>query len=164
MDDPNHALGSVAESADSGTEILNVSDCWALVRSAEVARLAVCADDQPDIFPINYVVDHGTVVFRSAPGTKLSAANGNAVALEVDGVDPTSGDVWSVVVKGTAEVLTEIHGVFEATGLPLFPWQATPKPVFVRIEPAEITGRRFRRVDPATAVANIAAGPSGSYE
>ena len=144
MDDPTIA------SIDAGTEILNVSDCWTLIRSAEVARLAVCVNDHPEIFPINYVVDHGTVVFRSAPGTKLAAANGNAVALEVDGVDNTA-QVWSVVVKGTAEVLTEIHGVFEATGLPLFPWQATPKPVFVRIEATQITGRRFRRIDPATA-------------
>jgi hypothetical protein len=167
MNDPNLDLDSVTDSVDSGTEILNVSDCWALIRSAEVARLAVCVNDQPDIFPINYVVDHGTVVFRSAPGTKLSAATGNAVALEVDGVDSAdsaTGHVWSVVVKGTAEVLTEILGVFEATGLPLFPWQASPKPMFVRIEPAEITGRRFRRVDPATASENIAARPSGSYE
>ena len=139
-------------SVDAGTEVLNVSDCWALIRSAEVARLAVCVNHHPEIFPINYVVDHGSVVFRSAPGTKLAAANGNAVALEVDGVDPTDGQVWSVVVKGTAEVLTEIHGVVEATDLPLFPWQATPKPVFVRIEPTEITGRRFRRVNLAAGV------------
>ena len=27
--------------------------------------------------------------------------------------------------------------------LPLFPWQAGPKPRYVRIEPASVTGRRF---------------------
>ncbi|RZK94040.1 MAG: hypothetical protein EOP30_09080 [Rhodococcus sp. (in: high G+C Gram-positive bacteria)] len=26
--------------------------------------------DHPDIFPLNYAVDHGTIVFRSGRGTK----------------------------------------------------------------------------------------------
>jgi hypothetical protein len=34
-----------------------------LLRSAEVGRLAVSVADHPDIFPINYLVDHGTIVF-----------------------------------------------------------------------------------------------------
>jgi len=33
--------------------------------------------------------------------------------------------------------------VLEAVGLPLFPWHSTLKPHFVRIEPDEVTGRRF---------------------
>ncbi len=136
--------------ADGATELLDVSECWALIRTAEVARLAICVDGQPEIFPINYVIDHGSIVFRSAPGTKLSAiADGAPVALEVDGVDVVAGQAWSVVVKGQAAAVAEPYGVFEATDLPLFPWQATPKPVFVRIEPTEVSGRRFHVVDHA---------------
>jgi uncharacterized protein len=48
--------------------------CWALLRSQEAGRLAVLIADRPEIFPINYVVDHGTVVFRTAEGTKLAGA------------------------------------------------------------------------------------------
>jgi hypothetical protein len=33
--------------------------------------------------------------------------------------------------------------LFDAVDLPLFPWHAAPKPRFVRIEPDELTGRRF---------------------
>ena len=44
--------------------------------------------NQPDIFPINYVVDHGAVVFRTAEGTKLAAAVlGQGVAFEIDGYE-----------------------------------------------------------------------------
>lgn len=60
--------------------------------------MAVATDDAADIFPINFVVDHGTVVFRTAAGTKLLAALGNrAVALEVDGFDAGARTAWSVV-------------------------------------------------------------------
>ena len=65
----------------TGVTILESDESWSLLRSAEVGRLAVSNLDHPDIFPVNYVVDHGTVVFRTAEGTKLAAAVlGTAVA------------------------------------------------------------------------------------
>ena len=69
-------------------EELSESACWALLRTTSVGRLAVWVDDHPDIFPINYAVDHGTVVFRSSAGTKISAALADSpVAVEADGYD-----------------------------------------------------------------------------
>jgi nitroimidazol reductase NimA-like FMN-containing flavoprotein (pyridoxamine 5'-phosphate oxidase superfamily) len=130
------------------TTLLEVHECWALLRSAEVGRLAVAIMNSPDIFPVNHVVDRGTIVFRTAEGTKLAAAVlGQAVAFEVDGYDAEQGDAWSVVVKGRAVELDRMQELFEAADLPLFPWHAAPKPRFVRIEPESITGRRFHVVD-----------------
>ena len=128
--------------------ILEPDQCWALLRSADVGRLAVSIVDQPDIFPINFVLDHGTVVFRTAEGTKLAAAVlGRSVAFEADGFDAASGEAWSVVVKGRAQEIARMTEVFDATDLPLFPWLASPKPRFVRIVPESITGRLFRAVN-----------------
>jgi uncharacterized protein len=130
----------------TGMTILEPDGCWTLLRSAEVGRLAVAIADQPDIFPINFVVDHGTVVFRTAEGTKLAAAVlGRAVAFEVDGFERERGEAWSVVVKGKATELHRMIEIFEATDLPLFPWLTSPKPRFVRIVPESITGRSFLR-------------------
>jgi len=127
---------------------LDADDCWALLRQEEVGRLAVAIANHPDIFPINYVVDHGTLVFRTAEGTKLAAAVlGIAVAFEIDGYDSASGDAWSVVVKGHAEEIEQMHDLFAAQDLPLFPWHASPKHRFVRIVPELVTGRRFLVVD-----------------
>ena len=117
-------------------------ESWSLLREA-VGRLAVVVDDAPDVFPLNHVVDHGTLVFRTTEGTKLSAAGGRQVAFEIDGYDSGSGEAWSVVVKGRACEVTELHDALEVLGLPLFPWHAAPKPRFVRIEPTNVTGRRF---------------------
>jgi nitroimidazol reductase NimA-like FMN-containing flavoprotein (pyridoxamine 5'-phosphate oxidase superfamily) len=134
----------------SGTMILEPRECWALVRRAEVGRLAVAVGGRPDIFPINFAVDRGSVIFRTAEGTKLAAAVlGHGVAFECDGYEPTSGEAWSVVVKGRAiEMATESGlGLYPPRDVPLFPWHAAPKPRFVRIEADEVTGRRFHVVE-----------------
>jgi len=129
-------------------EELSLHQCWELLRAHEVARLAVWVDDHPDIFPINYVVDRGTVIFRSAAGTKVSAAlSDTPVALEVDGFDQESNRVWSVVLKGQAESVEKIDEVLDTFDLELTPWHEGPKNWFVRIVPTSVTGRRFPKTD-----------------
>lgn len=134
---------------DTGTTTLHLDECWSLLRSVEVGRLAVILADRPDIFPINFLVDHGTILFRTAEGSKLAATlAGKPVAFEVDGYSAEARTAWSVVVKGIAQQIREVHDLFEATALPLFPWHAAPKQHFVRIRADEVTGRRFVVVDP----------------
>ena len=124
-------------------EVLSTTQCWELLRESVVGRLAVTVGGSPDIFPVNPVVDHGTIVFRTGAGTKLAAAKGRDVAFEVDGYDTGTGQAWSVVVKGRAHEIWEVDEVLRALRLPLFPWQPGRKPRFVRLEPTSITGRRF---------------------
>ena len=130
---------------------LDEHQCWELLRSHEVGRLAVAIANHPDIFPINYVVDHASVVFRTAEGTKLQAATGDTpVALEADGVNADTGVAWSVVIKGQAAPVQNPQEVMDTVGLLLFPWQAGKKEHFVRITPDTVTGRRFKEVPPMT--------------
>jgi nitroimidazol reductase NimA-like FMN-containing flavoprotein (pyridoxamine 5'-phosphate oxidase superfamily) len=131
---------------------LETNQCWTLLRSSEVGRLAVAIADRPDIFPINFVVDHGSIVFRTAEGTKLAAAVlGCAVAFEADGYDAGSEEAWSVVVKGSAREIEAMHELFDVVELPLLPWHTGPKHRYVRITPVDVTGRRFSVADPAAA-------------
>jgi nucleotide-binding universal stress UspA family protein len=125
-------------------EELTPAACWELLGSIRVGRIAVCMDGSPRIFPINFVVDRETVVFRTAPGTKLSAARNAEVAFEVDDYDATSGHASSVIITGRATEVTDADDWDYTLGLPLFPWHLGPKAHFVRITPDEITGRRFR--------------------
>ncbi|MEX0848176.1 MAG: pyridoxamine 5'-phosphate oxidase family protein [Ilumatobacteraceae bacterium] len=132
----------------TGTIVLDDQQCWTLLDEHEVGRLAVSLGGHPDIFPINYVVDGHTIVFRTAAGTKLAGAVlGLGVAFEIDGYDAVDGEAWSIVVKGEATQIEHPDDRFRAETLPLFPWNATPKFDFVRITPDEVTGRRFRVVD-----------------
>lgn len=138
-----------AGGADAQVETLSEAHCWELLRRAEIGRLAVWVEDHPEIFPVNFAVDRGALVFRTAEGTKVSAALGeSAVALETDGPDAEAGTAWSVVVKGRAEQITDTAGLMDTVRLPLFPWQGGEKGKFVRIVPTEVTGRRFPIVSP----------------
>ena len=132
----------------SGVAVLSPAECWALLRDVEVGRLAVAVAGHPDIFPVNYLVDHATLVFRTAEGSKLAAvATSATVAFEVDGYDLAKGLAWSVVVKGQAREIKTLHDVVESVAFPLFPWQVGPKQRYVRIVPDEISGRRFSVVE-----------------
>jgi nitroimidazol reductase NimA-like FMN-containing flavoprotein (pyridoxamine 5'-phosphate oxidase superfamily) len=131
-----------------GMTMLSRSACFDLLRGQTVGRLAVVDHGHPEIFPVNYVVADDRVVFRTAAGTKLDAAVvGPDVAFEIDGLDAAAGEAWSVVVKGPASEVEAMYDVVDALALPLFPWHAAPKHRFVRIEPAEVTGRSFHVVD-----------------
>jgi nitroimidazol reductase NimA-like FMN-containing flavoprotein (pyridoxamine 5'-phosphate oxidase superfamily) len=127
----------------SDVEVLSDRECWRLLRESVVGRLAVTTDGDPDIFPVNPIVDHGTIVFRTAAGTKLAATKGKNVAFEVDGYDSDTSQAWSVVVKGRAVEILEREETLRALRLPLYPWQSGRKPRFVRIEATTLTGRRF---------------------
>jgi nitroimidazol reductase NimA-like FMN-containing flavoprotein (pyridoxamine 5'-phosphate oxidase superfamily) len=108
-----------------------------------VGRLAVSVDGSPDIFPVNHVVDHGSIVFRTTAGTKLAATKDRDVAFEADGYDVGTARAWSVVVRGRAQEIWDVDEVLRALRLPVFPWQPGHKPRFVRLEPNSVTGRRF---------------------
>jgi nitroimidazol reductase NimA-like FMN-containing flavoprotein (pyridoxamine 5'-phosphate oxidase superfamily) len=130
--------------------VLSAEECFELLRSEQVGRLAVAIGTHPDIFPINYVVDGTSIVFRTLEGTKLAACVLTpTVAFEVDGVIEASDEAWSVVVKGRAREIEGISELLDALDLPLYPWQGAPKHRFVRIVPAEVSGRRFVAVDPS---------------
>ncbi len=147
----------------AGTEMLDEAACWALLRDTAVGRLAVDNGGRPDIFPINFLVDDQSIVFRTGAGTKLAAAVlMHHVAFEIDGYLPAERVAWSVVVKGRANQIERMQDVFDAQDLPLFPWVASEKPDFVRVHADEVTGRRFHVVDEVVADASI--GWSGSAE
>lgn len=145
-----------SEESNAGTE-LSAAESWVRLRDADVGRLAVIVDDRPEIFPVNFLVDHGTVVIRTALGTKFTGAVGHFVAFEVDGYDAEAGNAWSVVLKGEGLEVNRLYDVLDVIELPLFPWHSSPKSHFLRIEPHSITGRRFDVTDGARSSASAAA-------
>lgn len=121
---------------------IDPAECWQLLRDNSLGRIAVTAAGTVDIFPINYAVDGETIVFRTAPGTKLlELAINDRVAFEIDEHDDR--EAWSIVVKGVAERMERQSEMDAAESLGLSPWIPTLKYRWVRIHPSEVTGRRF---------------------
>lgn len=131
----------MAETTSPISEIPDDS-AWGYLASVEVGRIAVSTEDLPEIFPINFCLDGESIVFRSAPGTKLEklAHNGHVV-FEADGWNDEGG--WSVIVKGIGALITDQDELARVKRALLLPWVPTVKKIWVRITPSKITGRAF---------------------
>lgn len=128
-------------------EQLPTHECWAMLRTTTIGRLAFALDAEVEVFPLNFVVDGGTVVFRTSSSSRIGLCLDNrGVAFEADGV--TDGRAWSVVVKGHAREIRGLEDSIAAAGLPVHPLQPGSKPRLVRISPDALTGRRFATVGP----------------
>ena len=132
--------------AETSDPVVALTDeqCWERLRSQELGRLVTHVGDVLDIFPVNFVVDGESLLFRTAPGSKLFELTvQDEVLFEVD--DHTDTDAWSVIVRGRAHALDDSAEVERADGLGLRPWIPTLKYTYVRIDPVSLSGRAFRR-------------------
>lgn len=129
--------------SDDPVTLLQEDESWGLLGSVALGRLVANVAGEPEIFPVNFVLQDRTVLFRTAEGTKLflAALNSN-VAFEAD--DHNVAEGWSVIVKGHARILKTDAQIQEAERAQLMPWIATLKLHYVRVIPSEITGRRFK--------------------
>ena len=122
--------------------VLNDDQSWDLISGVHLGRLVTVLEGRPEIFPVNFVVQRRTILFRSAEGTKLfSTVMNDHVLFEAD--DHGVAEGWSVIVRGTAELLYGSDDIQEAEQAGLYPWIPTQKLRFVRITPTDVTGRRF---------------------
>ena len=132
--------------ADDLTQALDEAQSWQFLTEHRIGRLAIVIGGEPDIFPVNYVVDGRSIVFRTAEGSKLLGLTINDdVAFEID----EFGDeiAQSVVVRGRARRLEGLEA--DATDqLPLRPWIDTAKFNVIAIDVDEVHGRRFELARP----------------
>ena len=127
----------------SGTTVLDEEHAWRLLRGYGLGRLVVVVDGEPEVFPVNYAItDRSSVVFRTAPGSKLAALTVSPrVAFEVDQL---YGDqAWSVVVRGRARLHTESGALDFADDLAVHPFVRGERYEVVEITADSITARGF---------------------
>ncbi|MBK0417930.1 pyridoxamine 5'-phosphate oxidase family protein [Leucobacter sp. CSA1] len=132
------------ENVNDPVTALREDECWEHLRAHQLGRLVTRVGDVVDIFPVNYVVDGESIVFRTAEGGKLAGLTINAsVLFEVD--EYTADDAWSVVVRGQAHRIADEEELAAVEQLPLAPMVPTLKLNHIRITPDSVTGRSFRR-------------------
>jgi nitroimidazol reductase NimA-like FMN-containing flavoprotein (pyridoxamine 5'-phosphate oxidase superfamily) len=123
--------------------VLDDHEAWNLLSSVALGRLVTYFGGQLEIFPVNFVAQKGTVLFRTAEGTKLfTTVMNDKVLFEAD--DHTVAEGWSVVIRGTAKMLSSAEDIREADQAGLMPWVATEKLRYVRVTPTEMSARRFQ--------------------
>lgn len=126
------------------TRHLSDEECWQRLREAPYGRVALAVAGEVDIFPVNHKLDGSSIVFRTAPGTKLLELTiRDHVAFQVDGF--TEREAFSVVAKGTAREFDRQGEVAAAERLGIEPWAPEQKDRWVRIDVTELHGRWFER-------------------
>lgn len=129
---------------DEGLEILDEEDCMRLLATSTLGRIGVTVSALPAIFPVNFHLVDGAIVFRTGHGTKLSAAtHGSVVAFECDESDRSTGTGWSVLALGTAERVTDPGEVTRLERLGIKPWAGGRRDTYVRIPIRFVSGRRI---------------------
>ena len=129
---------------DDPVTVLSEDESWSLLTSVSLGRLVTNLRGQPEIFPVNFVTQRRTVLFRTAQrhqavqrrDERPGSFRGRRLHHVLEG--------WSVIIKGRAHVLSATADIFDAQEAPLLPWLATSKPLYVRVIAIEITGRRFK--------------------
>ncbi|MEE4543845.1 pyridoxamine 5'-phosphate oxidase family protein [Streptomyces sp. V4-01] len=123
---------------------LTTPECWDRIGIRGVGRVAVAADPAPTVFPVNYAVDHHSIVYRTAPGEATAPDSGSPVSFEIDHLDDRAGRGWSVLVTGTAERIDDpvsvrrLHERHSAE-----PWAGGDRDLWIRILPEMVGGRRI---------------------
>lgn len=142
-----------------------MDQCWALLDSEVVGRVALIVDGHPEVFPVNFVLHRRSIVFRTAGGTKLwGAISAKPVAFEIDGYDAHEETAWSVMARGEAELVEDQAEKEAVDALLLEPWQPGEKSFYVRVPPKALTGRRFKVTQPDVWKTRLADPRRASFE
>lgn len=128
-------------------ERLSREDCLALIRGGGIGRVAFDDGEGPTVIPVNYAVDGDAVVFRTSLEGRLNQSLARAmtgaairIAFEVDDIDLKEQSGWSVLLRGGGQLLPDHERPSQET---VVPWVGGDRPVYIRLEPVEVTGRRL---------------------
>jgi nitroimidazol reductase NimA-like FMN-containing flavoprotein (pyridoxamine 5'-phosphate oxidase superfamily) len=134
--------------ADRVMEELDENECLRLIGQGGIGRIAYAGRFGPAVLPVNYKLQSGAIVFRTAEHgpldedlrTGIDGAD-YKVAFEIDDIDLATERGWSVLVQGPAHHVQSAE-LDEARSADIEPWAPGDRELFVRIVPSRITGRR----------------------
>ena len=129
-----------------GTEIIAEQDCWDLLETQDIGRVALVISGQVEVFPVNFGLDGDGIIFRTNAGRKMTWTSAREVTFEVDDIDGAARTGWSVVVHGEVRDITRYDGLERQRAVQS--WTGS-KDFLVRIASRSITGRRLVPGEPA---------------
>lgn len=121
---------------------MSAAQCRERIARGGVGRVAWCAQGRPQIYPVNYMVVDGDIVFRTAPYTGLGMqVSGRPVVFEVDEIDHDAQRGWSVVVQAEAEAVHDPDEMMRLRRQGPEPWAEGQRNLLVRLRPQRVSGR-----------------------
>ena len=137
--------------ADRVNEELGEAESLRLISAGGIGRIAYTSRFGPAVLPVNYKWHDGAVVFRTARHSALDedlqtgiSGGDYLVAFEVDEIDVTGRQGWSVLIQGPAHHVESAAERESAARAGVEPWPAGERELFLRIVPNRVTGRRIK--------------------
>ena len=124
---------------------LSLTECLVLLFEGVVGRVAFSTPTGPRIVPVNYSIYQGDVLFRTTPYSELGTYGSNhLVVFEVDDLDLTKKQAWSIVAEGLCTVVKDpvLLNDIRRTSAPQ-PWAAGMRHLYLRLVWEKLTGRRL---------------------
>ena len=146
----------VESPSTSHLEALSREECILRLQAHGIGRVSVVRAGRPAIYPVNYIVDGESVVFRTGRGSDLYKATFEApAALEIDGTDAIYHEGWSVLVVGRASHVHDPLEIVRLSAARLTAWAGARRDCFVKIALEEVTGRHIHHRVRTTAASSI---------
>jgi transcriptional regulator with XRE-family HTH domain len=120
---------------------LTAEQCRAHLAAGGVGRVLLVSARGPIAHPVNFVVSEGSVVLTTTVAQAEALEDQGLVGFQIDRVDDSMSEGWSVLVSGRAERVDDPDEVLALSALGLEPWAGGARHALVRIAPTEVTGR-----------------------
>ena len=123
---------------------LGEAEALELLAGVPLGRVVFSEQALPAIRPVNHIVDDGHVVFLAHDGAAIlsPASERGVVAYEADELDPSRHTGWSVIVTGTARLVSDSADLSRYRTR-LTPWIDSEAAYIIRIRPEIVTGYRL---------------------
>lgn len=120
---------------------LSIDECWQLLSSRSVGRVAWATPNGPEVIPVNFT-RHGSriVLHTTAYASMVQRVDEERIAFQVDHLEEADRTGWSVLAQGRAQVQ---YGRSAESTSDTPPWPHGVHPVTVTIDVDKISGRRL---------------------
>jgi nitroimidazol reductase NimA-like FMN-containing flavoprotein (pyridoxamine 5'-phosphate oxidase superfamily) len=124
--------------------VLTAAECRILLDSQEVGRVVFLDGPGPVALPVNYALDAGDIVFRTASCSSVLASTYlSRVSFEVDDFDDVRREGWSVLATGRITEVDDDAELLRLEELGVMPWAEEGRTRYLRLNVLTITGRRL---------------------
>jgi len=122
-------------------ETLTKRQCEAHLAVGGVGRIVYTASRGPAALPVNFEFTEGEILFSTNESKAAAIADQAVVGFEVDRVDESLCEGWSVLVSGRGRRIEDPDESQRLSSLDLEAWAGGSRHSLVAIRPDEITGR-----------------------
>jgi nitroimidazol reductase NimA-like FMN-containing flavoprotein (pyridoxamine 5'-phosphate oxidase superfamily) len=115
--------------------------CDAHLAAGGVGRVVFSTERGPVALPVNFEFTGGEIIFSTDPAKADLLAKLPVIGFEIDRVDETFSEGWSVLVSGQARQVLDAEELERVSSLDLEAWAGGDRHAVVKITPVIVTGR-----------------------